>query len=78
MERKIEGHNQANKSLFHAIRELAAPPVKLRREIGFHAKEVRALYRVEKKQKPSDDRMNRIDGIGKSQRPTPFFILVIL
>ena len=37
LERRLEGHDQAIKSLFDAIRELAAPPAKPRREIGFHA-----------------------------------------
>ena len=37
LERKLEGHDQAIKSLFDAIRELMLPPMKPRREIGFHA-----------------------------------------
>ena len=37
LERRLEGHDQAIKSLFDAIRELMAPPVKPKREIGFHA-----------------------------------------
>ena len=37
LERRLEGHDEAIKSLFDAIRELMAPPVKPRREIGFHA-----------------------------------------
>lgn len=37
LERKIEGHDQAIQTLFRAIRELAAPPAKPRRQIGFHA-----------------------------------------
>ncbi len=37
LERNIEGHDQAIKSFFDAIRELMAPPAKPRREIGFHA-----------------------------------------
>jgi len=37
LERRLEGHDQAIKSLFGAIRELLAPPAKARREIGFHA-----------------------------------------
>jgi hypothetical protein len=36
-ERRLEGHDQAIKSLFDAIRELMVPPAKPRREIGFHA-----------------------------------------
>ncbi|MBI4325990.1 MAG: hypothetical protein HY674_12085 [Chloroflexi bacterium] len=46
LERRLEGHNQAIKSLFDAIRQLAAPPAKPRREIGFHVKEGSAPYRV--------------------------------
>jgi hypothetical protein len=37
LERRLEGHDQAIKSLFDAIRELMQPPVKPKREIGFHA-----------------------------------------
>ena len=37
LERRLAGHDQAIKSLFDAIRELMSPPVKPRREIGFHA-----------------------------------------
>jgi hypothetical protein len=37
LERRLEGHDKAIKSLFDAIRELMLPPAKPRREIGFHA-----------------------------------------
>jgi hypothetical protein len=37
LERKLEGHDEAIKSLFNAIRELMLPPAKPKREIGFHA-----------------------------------------
>ncbi len=37
LERRLEGHDQAIKSLFDAIRELMTPPAKPKREIGFHA-----------------------------------------
>lgn len=37
LERKLEGHDEAIKTLFDAIRELMLPPEKLKREIGFHA-----------------------------------------
>jgi hypothetical protein len=37
LERRLEGHDEAIKTLFDAIRELMAPPLKPRREIGFHA-----------------------------------------
>jgi hypothetical protein len=36
LERRLEGHDQAIKSLFDVIRELMSPPAKPRREIGFH------------------------------------------
>ncbi len=37
LERRLEGHDHAIKSLFDAIRQLALPPAKPPREIGFHA-----------------------------------------
>jgi hypothetical protein len=37
MDRKLEGHDQAIRSLFEAIRELMEPPPKPKREIGFHS-----------------------------------------
>ena len=37
LERKLEGHDEAIKTLFDAIRELMLPPAKPKREIGFHA-----------------------------------------
>ena len=37
LERKLEGHDDAIKSLFDAIRELMLPLKKPKREIGFHA-----------------------------------------
>ena len=49
LERSLEGHDQAIKSLFDAIRELAAPPAKPHREIGFHIKEDSVPYRVKRK-----------------------------
>jgi hypothetical protein len=36
LERRIEGHDEGIRSLFHAIRQLTAPPRKSKREIGFH------------------------------------------
>ncbi|MEO6785367.1 MAG: ORF6N domain-containing protein [Chthoniobacteraceae bacterium] len=36
LERKIEGHDTGIRTLFDAIRQLTTPPVKPRREIGFH------------------------------------------
>ena len=49
LERRLEGHDHAIKSLFDAIRELAAPPAKPRGEIGFHIKEDSVPYRVKRK-----------------------------
>ena len=39
LERKIEGHDTTIRTLFVALRELATPPTKPHREIGFHIKE---------------------------------------
>jgi hypothetical protein len=36
LERGLEGHDRATKSLFDAIRGLMTPPAKPKREIGFH------------------------------------------
>ena len=49
LERKIEGHDVGIRTLFDAIRELAAPPIQSRRAIGFGVKEARAPYRVKRK-----------------------------
>jgi hypothetical protein len=49
LERKIEGHDTSIHTLFEAIRELASPPSKPRREIGFHIKEDSLPYRVRRK-----------------------------
>ncbi len=49
LERKIEGHDTSIRTLFNAIRELATPPVKPHREIGFHVSEDGVPYRVRRK-----------------------------
>jgi len=49
LERTVEGHDSSIRTLFDAIRELAAPPIKPRREIGFHVKEAGAPYRVKRR-----------------------------
>ena len=49
LERKIEGHDTSIRTLFNAIRELAAPPAKPRGEIGFHIKENSVPYRVKRR-----------------------------
>jgi hypothetical protein len=47
LERKIEGHDSAIRSLFEAIRQLMAPPTAgERKEIGFHIKEDSIPYRI--------------------------------
>jgi hypothetical protein len=49
LERKIEGHDTSIRTLFDAIRELAAPPATPRREIGYHVKEASLPYHVKRK-----------------------------
>lgn len=49
LERKIEGHDTSIRTLFNAIRELATPPAKPSREMGFHVKEASAPYRAKRK-----------------------------
>jgi len=46
LERKFEGHDDAIRTLFEAIRQLLTPPKPSRRKIGFHVKERTAKYRV--------------------------------
>lgn len=47
--RKIEGHDASIRTLFDAIRELAAPPARPCREIVFHVKEASVRYQVRRK-----------------------------
>ncbi len=49
LERKIEGHDASIRTLFDAIRQLAIPPAKPPREIGFHVRETGVPYRVKRK-----------------------------
>jgi len=50
MERRIEGHDTAIRSLFDAIRQLMAPPPgPPKPEIGFHVKEDAVPYRIKRK-----------------------------
>jgi hypothetical protein len=49
LERKIESHDASIRTLFDAIRILAAPPTQPPREIGFHVKEDAVPYRVKRK-----------------------------
>jgi len=46
LERKLEGHDDAIRNLFEAIRQLLASPQPPRKQIGFHAKERIARYAV--------------------------------
>jgi hypothetical protein len=47
LERRIEGHDTAIRSLFEAIRQFMAPPPPLSKpEIGFHVKEEAVPYRI--------------------------------
>jgi len=49
LERKIQGHDASIRTLFDAIRQLAAPSAKPHGEIGFHVKEDSVPYRVKRK-----------------------------
>jgi hypothetical protein len=53
LERRIEGHDGAIRSLFDAIRQLMAPPASGPKpptpEIGFHVKEDSVPYRIKRK-----------------------------
>ncbi len=44
LERKIERHDKESRSIFQAIRNLMAPPVRPKRKIGFDLKEKQARY----------------------------------
>jgi hypothetical protein len=46
LEHKFEGHDDAIRNLFEAIRQLLSSPEPKRRKIGFHVKERTAKYRV--------------------------------
>ena len=63
LERRLEGHDQAIKSLFDAIRELMSPPVKPKREIGFHAigKEAADDAKIMSKRKPKHRQSARVE-----------------
>jgi hypothetical protein len=50
LEKRIEGHDAAIRSLFEAIRQLMAPPTTPPRpEIGFHVKETPLPYRTSRR-----------------------------
>ena len=44
LERRVEGHDQAIRNLFEAIRQLLAQPPLKRRPIGFHVREALGRY----------------------------------
>jgi hypothetical protein len=44
LEQRLEGHDQAIRSLFDAIRQLMAPPPKPQKRIGFGVQEARVPY----------------------------------
>jgi hypothetical protein len=46
LETKFEGHDDAIRNLFEAIRQLLSPPEPKRRKIGFHVKETMGRYTV--------------------------------
>lgn len=55
LERKIEGHDAAIRSILEAIRQLMAPPpAPPKPEIGFHVKENTIPYRVARRRKTVD------------------------
>ena len=49
LERRLEGHDQAIRSLFDAIRQLMSPPETPRKQIGFGVKEGRVSYGARRK-----------------------------
>ncbi len=49
LERKFEGHDDAIRNLFEAIRQLLSPPDPKRRKIGFHVKETTGPYAVRRR-----------------------------
>jgi uncharacterized protein YoaH (UPF0181 family) len=51
LEQHLEGHDEQIRNVFEAIRQLMAPPVTSRRQIGFKAKEGRSTYGGKKKGK---------------------------
>ena len=57
LERKIASHDESILTLFEAIRQLMNPPEPPRKEIGFHVRERRGLYRV-RRNAPRPSRLN--------------------
>ena len=48
LERRLDWHDESIANLFQFIRQLLTPPTKPKREIGFHAREDGARYRIRK------------------------------
>ena len=46
LEKRVGKHDREIGAIIDAIRQLMAPPKKLRREIGFHVREKSARYRA--------------------------------
>jgi hypothetical protein len=53
LERRIEGHDEAIRSIFEAIRQIMGPPAADQpvQEIGFHVKEEPAPYRIRRRRR---------------------------
>ena len=51
LERKIASHDEGIRTLFEAIRQLMAPPERMRRSIGFHIREAGPIYRVRRRRR---------------------------
>jgi len=49
LERRVDKHDEDIAAILEAIRQLMAPPEKLRPEIGFHVREKAPRYRVRKR-----------------------------
>ena len=48
LEQRVGKHDEEIGAIIDAIRQLMAPPVKTKREIGFHARETSPRYRIRK------------------------------
>jgi ORF6N domain-containing protein len=49
LEQRVDKHDEKIAAILEAIRQLIAPPLKRRREIGFHVREHAARYRTRKR-----------------------------
>jgi hypothetical protein len=48
LERRLDSHDESIANLFQVIRQLLTPPMKPKREIGFHVREDGTRYRIRK------------------------------